>query len=396
MNRAKRGVFIKTVIKNGKVITPYEVLCGVEVVIAKGKITEIKATNDVDGTYDHVIDAQGKFLAPGFIDIHNHGNSGFDFMKSSYEAIENIASFHLKNGVTSFLATTITAPKEDLLKAVKSFKNYMIDTENKKDGLSQLLGVYLEGPYFAPNKKGAQPLKHLKKPQVKELTELLDVSGGMIKVVSLAPELDGATEVISFLKENGISPFAGHTDGSFEQTQAAISLGVIGATHLFNGMRGFTHREPGVAGAVLTDQRVMCELICDGIHVHPKAMELAYKLKGKNGIILVSDAMMAAGLPDGDYDLGGQKVIVKDKVARLEDGTLAGSTLTLSKAVANMVNMVNVPIHEAVGMATLNPAKVIGVADNKGSIETGKDADLVLFDENIKITDVIVGGKIRK
>ncbi|WP_350344082.1 N-acetylglucosamine-6-phosphate deacetylase [Proteinivorax tanatarense] len=389
---------MKTIIKNAKVIAPHEVIDGSSVVIEEGKIVDVLDSTSKLSKKDHsVIDAQGKYLSPGFIDIHNHGNSGYDFMDSTFEAIEKIAEFHLKNGVTGFLATTITASKEETINALKNVKDYINNVQKDKAKIqSELLGVYLEGPYFSQKKKGAQPLKHIKNPDVNELKELVTISGNSIKVVALAPELQGASKVLGYLEKQGIAPFAGHTDGSFEEIKKAIFHGLVGTTHLFNGMRGFSHREPGAVGAVLIDERVMCELICDGIHVHPGAMELAYKLKGKEGLILVSDAMMAAGLPEGEYQLGGQKVFVKGKAARLENDSLAGSTLTLNKAVYNMINMVGIPVCEAVRMATLNPAQMIGVSRDKGSIEAGKDADLIIFDDEINVTDVIIGGITRR
>lgn len=210
-----------------------------------------------------------------------------------------------------------------------------------------------------------------------------------------AAELEGAKESIKYLKEKGITISAGHTNATFDEAKAGIDLGITHATHLYNGMRAYSHREPGVIGAVLTDERVACEMISDGIHLHVGAMDLAVKMKGKSGIILISDAMMATGLDDGKYELGGQDVYVKEGAARLEDGTLAGSTLTLNKAVYNMVNMVNVPLEDAVRMASLNPAKAIGLDNKKGSIEIGKDADLIIFDENIDISVTIVKGQIK-
>jgi len=389
---------MRILIKNAKVITPYEILNEHAVSIYNNKIENIGHQKDFDERdYEKIIDADGKYLSPGFIDIHNHGNSGYDTMDATFEAMESISRFHIKNGVTGFLATTMTLPLKEIEKAIKNVVDYIEFQRNEdKDKMkgSQVLGIYLEGPYFSQEKKGAQDPKYLRNPEVKELEEFLNISRGNIKVVPLAPELPGALEAIRYLKSKGITTSVGHSNATFAQTKTAINNGITLATHLYNGMRSFSHREPGVIGAVLTDERVYCEMICDGIHLHKASMEIAVKMKSKDKIVLISDAMMAAGLEDGEYQLGGRKVFVKNGEVRLPGGGLAGSTLTLNRAVYNMVDLVNIPLQDAVRMASLNPAKAIGVDDRKGSIEIGKDADLIIFDENINISTVMVMGNV--
>ncbi len=289
-----------------------------------------------------------------------------------------LLSFMRKMVLQPFLATTLTSSFDKTQKAIAKATEYLQAQHNQKNR-SRLLGIYLEGPYFSIEKKGAQPKEYIRDPDILELDAFIEQAKGNIKVVALAPELKGAYEKIAHLKNEGIVPFVGHSNAKFAEIKPAIETGLRGATHLYNGMRGFSHREPGVVGSVLNDERVVCELICDGVHVHPQAMQLAFKMKGKDGIILVSDSMMATGLNDGEYKLGGQKVIVEKGAARLSDGTLAGSTLTLNKAVQNMCSMVDVPLKDAVRMASLNPAKIIGVSHLKGSIEPGKDADLIIL-----------------
>lgn len=389
---------MKILIKNAKVITPYEIFNNYAVSISNSKIENLGHENDFDEKdFDKIIDADGKYLSPGFIDIHNHGNFGHDTMDATFEAIESISRFHIKNGVTGFLPTTITAPLKKIKKAIKNVADY-IEFQNNEDKLkkqkSQVLGLYLEGPYFSQVKRGAQNPKYLKRPEINELEEFLDISNQNVKIVSLAPELSGALEAITYLKSKGIIVSVGHTNALFSEVKVGIGKGITLATHLYNGMKGFSHREPAAVGAVLTDERVSCEMICDGVHLHKAAMDVAVQMKGKDRIILISDAMMATGLEDGEYELGRQKVFVKNGEARLSDGSLAGSTLTLNKAVYNMVNIVNIPLQDAVRMASLNPAKVIGLDDRKGSIEIGKDADLIIFDENINIFTVIVMGNV--
>lgn len=392
----KEGIDMKIKIKNGKIITPDSVLEGYAAGIADGRIESIKKENEMpDSYFDKIVDAGRDYISPGFIDIHNHGNSGHDVMEGTYEALNSMASFHISNGITSFLATTMTDSIPKTKKVIKTVSEYIKNQyEDRKCEKAEVLGLYLEGPYFSMAKKGAQPGEYIKLPDIKELDEFINISNNKVKIVSMAPELEGVLNAVDFLKNRGITVSAGHSDAKFDEMNAAIEHGVTEATHIYNGMRSFNHREPGIIGAALTDKRVNCEMICDGIHIHPAAMKMVYMMKGKDGLILISDAMMAAGLQDGKYKLGVQNVYVKNGEARLEDGTLAGSTLTLNKAVYNMVHLVGVPLVAAVKMASLNPAEAAGCEDRKGSIAEGKDADIIIFDKNIKIKMVIKAGKI--
>lgn len=378
--------------KNVKIVVPSEVLTGYGVVLKHGIISNIDLEENIqENDIDEIIDGKGQYLSPGFIDIHNHGNSGYDFMDATVEAIDSIGKYHLQNGVTSYLGTVLTQSYENIIKAVKNITNY----ENKKDS-SQLLGIHLEGPFFSHSKKGAQPDKFIRDPDVNFIKELIKISDYKLIMVSIAPEKTGALELVRYLKENNVAVSMAHSNATYEEAINGINYGVTISTHLYNGMRSFNHREPGIIGASLTDDRVYCELIYDRIHLHDAAIKLALNAKGTDKIILVSDAMRAAGLKDGEFELGGQKVMVVNGEARLSDGSLAGSTLNLNKAVYNMVKFLNVPLHEAVKMASLSPAKAIGVDGNKGSIEVGKDADMLLFDDNVNISTVIKGGYIIK
>lgn len=378
------------IIKNVNIITPFDILYDGEILLKEGKIKKISEKHSLDEyNIDNVIDGKGLFLAPGFIDIHNHGNSGYDVMDSTEKALDEMAKFHIKNGVTSFLGTVITSSYENMIKACKNIVQY-----NNKNDRAQLLGIHLEGPFFSIEKKGAQPAIYIKDPDVEDMKKIVETSQGKMKMVSIAPEKEGALDTISYLVSEGITVAMAHSNGTFDETKSGINHGATVATHLYNGMRSFSHREPGIIGAALTDDRVYCEIIYDRIHLHDAAVKMALKIKGIDKILLVSDAMRAAGLEDGDYELGGQKVIVKKGAARLENGSLAGSTLNLKKAVYNMVYKLNVPIHHAIRMASLNPAKAIGVDKNKGSIEIGKDADLLLLDKDINIKASVVGGNI--
>ncbi|CCQ95546.1 N-acetylglucosamine-6-phosphate deacetylase [[Clostridium] ultunense Esp] len=379
---------MKILIDNVNIISPYDIKHDYSLLIDKGKIAKIEKKEKIDKKgIDTIIDGEGKLLAPGFIDIHNHGNSGYDIMDSSEETIDKMAEFHLKNGVTSFLGTVITSSYENISKAIDNIVKY-----NNKNDKAQILGIHLEGPFFSQEKKGAQPSQYIKRPNMEDIKELVQLSDGKMKMVSLAPEIEGALGIISFLRSKGITVAMAHSNSTFQETIRGIDYGATVATHLFNGMRNFTHREPGIIGASLIDDRVFCEIIYDRIHLHDAAVKLALKIKGIDKIVLVSDAMRAAGLEDGVYELGGQKVTVKEGAARLKNGSLAGSTLNLRDAVYNMVHFLNISIQDVIRMASLSPAKAIGVDNMKGSIEIGKDADLILLDKNINIAATIVGG----
>lgn len=388
---------LSTLIKNCRVITSEQVLEGYCLEITGGVISGIIPQAEIGAKqYDIILDCTGNYLAPGFIDLHNHGNSGFDVMDATSEALEQIARFHLKNGVTGFLGTTMSKSVGEIGQAIQNMVAYAENQTRRTGGkpCSELLGIYLEGPYLSKKRKGAQAEEHLKAPDLAELKDFLKISQEYMKVVAIAPELPGALESIVHLKSEGIVAAAGHTDAAYEQIIEAVETGITDTVHLFNGMRGFSHRDPGPAGALLLDERVTCELICDGIHLHPAVVDLVVRLKGAANIVLISDAMRATGLGDGRFDLGGQQVFVSGGIARLSDGTLAGSTLTLDRAVYNVLTMAKIPLHEAVRMVTLNPAKLIGAAERKGSIEPDKDADLVVFDEEIRIKHVIKAGRI--
>lgn len=376
-------------IKNVKIITPNKVLIGYSLLIKNGIIVDIDLENKFNDEYYKVIDGSGNFLSPGFIDIHNHGNSGFDIMDSTENALNEIGKYHFSNGVTSYLGTIITSSCENIVKAMDNIYNY----SNKSDS-AKILGIHLEGPFFNVLKKGAQPEKHILQPDIFLMESLINPYLDKIKMVSLAPELNGALEVIEYLRKKDIVVALGHTNATLEEGNLAISCGATIATHLYNGMRSFDHREPGIIGSVLNDSRIFAELIYDRIHIHDDAVKIALKMKGYDKIILISDSIRATGLGDGKYELGGQNVYVTQGVARLKTGNLAGSTLNLRKAVYNMVNYLDVPIFEAVKMASLNPATAINTHHNIGSIELGKKANLIIFDNDINIKNVIIDNNI--
>ena len=380
-----------SVIENGMIITPSKTIEKGVVVFEDGKITAVGHKNRVKVPKNaKVIDASGKIVAPGFVDIHVHGGKGRDIMDASYEAVKEIAKFLASYGTTSFVPTTISAPHFDLLRAVKAVKTAM---EKGTHG-AEVLGAHLEGPYINSEKRGAHSANYVRFPSINEFKEIWEASNHAVKIVTLAPELEDCKRLIQKLRELGIVASIGHSNATYTQVVDAIRHGVRHATHMFNRMSGFDHREPGVVGAVLVNDELTAELICDSIHVHPAAMRLLVRIKGSERVVLVTDAIRAAGMPDGEYALGKQRIIVKDGVSRLESGDFAGSTLTMNWAVRNMMKLVGTPLQTAVKMATINPAMVINVDKYKGSLELGKDADIVVIDDEINVYATIVKGNI--
>ncbi len=381
---------MKTRIDNAMIITPDGVLSNHSLIIQGGYIEGIVPLNSLVKV-QNVVDAKRNFLAPGLIDMHMHGQSGYDVMDATPEALEAIANTHLKNGVTGFLATIMSESFETMTKAIRNVADFHRN-QTQRDSLSSLLGIYLEGPFFNPEKCGAQPKKHLRTPDIDLMEAYLEASSELIRVVSMAPELQGSSELVSYLENKHITSAFGHTNASYETTLNAVNKGMTLATHMFNGMKAFKHRDPGPLGVALMDDRVYSELIVDGVHLHERAVDLALKTKGPDKLILISDAMRAAGLDDGTYELAGQSVTVKNKVARLNDGSLAGSAFTLMEAVRRVIDIHKVKLHQAFNMASLNPAKALNLSEEYGSIEAGKRADFLLLDKNLDILNVFKSG----
>lgn len=346
------------------------------------KIIEIGSLEDFsneDGC--ETIEISGRFKAvPGFIDIHIHGVDGADTMDATTEALDTMVSSLPKEGTTSFLATTITQGRVEIEKALKNAGDY-IQTQ-RSAGFAEVMGIHLEGPFVNAKMAGAQPIQYIIDSDQEMMEKWQALTNNKIKLVTLAPEQPGGFELIRYLKENGIIASIGHSDATYEEVLRAIDAGVNHVTHLFNQMRGLHHREPGVVGAVFLQDKLKAELIVDGIHVRPEMIELAYKLKRKEGLILITDSMRAKCLKNGHYDLGGQDVMVKDGKAVLEDGTLAGSILRLVDAVKNFQTFSGCSLRDAIELASVNPAKQLNVFDRKGSLAVGKDADIVILDEN--------------
>ncbi|MEA2015781.1 MAG: N-acetylglucosamine-6-phosphate deacetylase [Actinomycetota bacterium] len=380
-----------TIILGGKIVTPFKISRGEAVYISNEKIMDIRNEKDIDSTKEaDIIDASDKYVVPGFIDIHMHGGGGFDAMDGNAEAIRKIAAAHSRFGTTAFLPTTMTMSRDKITRSLKGIRKAF----EEGGTAAEILGIHMEGPYINVSRKGAQKEEEIKEASVEEFLEFEKVSGNLIRIITMAPEIPGALDFIKWLHEKGIIVSIGHTEATYEEVQESISAGASHVTHTFNAMSGLNHRKPGVVGAALTSPELMIEMIADGVHLHPAVMKIIVRTKEMEKIILITDAMRAAGMPDGLYELGGQEVIVADGQASLKDGTIAGSVLTLDKAVRNMVNLVGVSLPEAARMATVNPAKRLGIEDRKGSIETGKDADIVILDKNLEVDTTIAKGMV--
>ncbi|GEO25180.1 N-acetylglucosamine-6-phosphate deacetylase [Alicyclobacillus acidoterrestris] len=381
------------VIENARIILEQSVTEGGWVRVEEGRILDMgdACTRPTPGKNGEVhIDAQGQWLLPGFIDVHVHGGSGAEVMDGTVKALECIGRFHATRGTTGWLPTTLTAPMGQLEQALAAVKA----AQDKTAG-AQILGVHLEGPFISPKRCGAQNPDFVIPPSIEALKRLTAVTGsGLLKKVTIAPECAGALDTIRWLAEQGVISSIGHTDATSAETLAGVAAGATHATHLFNAMRGLHHREGGTVGAALLSEDVVCELIADGHHVDVDVMKLVYRLKGREQLVLITDAMAAAGMPDGAYKLGLLDVVVEKGVATLkDDGHLAGSTLTMDAAVRNMVRQVGVHLCDAAYMASTVPARELGLIHRKGSIAVGKDADLVLLDEGLHVVSTWVAGK---
>jgi N-acetylglucosamine-6-phosphate deacetylase len=329
---------------------------------------------------------------PGFIDVHIHGANGADTMDATREALDIMTQALPGEGTTSFLATTMTQEEKQIEKALVNAGEYIKD--HQTPGKAEILGIHLEGPFVNPKKAGAQPIQYIIEPNLELFKKWEQLSGQTIKLVTLAPEQSGGLEMVRYLKANGMIASIGHTDATYEEVLNAIETGANHVTHLYNQMRGLHHREPGVVGAAFLKEEIKAELIVDGVHVHPEMVKLAYKQKGKTGLILITDSMRAKCLKNGHYDLGGQDVTVQNGKAVLSDGTLAGSILKLGKGVKNIMAFTGCELEDAVEMAAVNPAKQLNVFDRKGTISEGKDADLVILDENYDVYMTLCRGQV--
>lgn len=372
------------IIKNCKIIYLDRIEKG-DIRINDGKIVEIGTELQIDEQY---FDGEGLYLAPGFIDIHIHGAMGTDVMDATYESLNNISKAIASKGTTAFLATTMTSSTEDIRSALKAIKESI---EKGTEG-AIIIGAHLEGPFLNEAMIGAQNPKYLQNPSIDIFTDMTAGYLDIVKEITLAPEIEGAAELVKYLVDNKIVASIGHTTASYEEVINAVECGASHSTHLFNAMKGIHHREAGTVGGIL-ESDITTEIICDGIHLSYPIIRLVLKQKSTDRVILITDAMMACCMKNGEYQLGGQKVIVNGEAARLETGVLAGSVLTLDKAIRNVLQNTNYQLNDIIKMVTYNAAKHCGINDRKGIIKEGYDADIVIFDADINIKKVLIGGK---
>jgi len=374
---------------NGSILYKDQILEG-KALVFDAKIREIidqhQLSNDA---YAHLnkIDVEGNLISPGLMDIHFHGYQGYDVMSSDPQELISLAQKITKNGVTSLLATTNTAP----LPSIESALNTIRKLKNKNTEGAEILGAHLEGPFLSPLVPGAQDPKFIVPPSFEWLKSYTD----MVYMITIAPEVPGALSFIQQVcSKTNITVSMGHTNATYEEALLGIEAGVSHATHFFNAMTSLHHRKPGVVGAVLTSDNVKCELIADTIHVHPGLYPLLLKTKGIENLVLVTDCVPPAGLPDGKYQKGDRWIETKDGQIRLPDGTLSGSSLLLNQGLKNFQKHTNCSIPEVIQMASLNPAKTIGLDNKKGSLEIGKDADIAVFDINFNAILTVVNGNV--
>jgi N-acetylglucosamine-6-phosphate deacetylase len=383
-----------TLLHIGRAFTPTAEISDAGILFRDGVIEAIGPRSSMTlPTGAEEVTALDKIAVPGFLDVHIHGAGGHDVMEGSESALTTISKMVAAHGTTSFVATTVTADAEMIRKSTEGISKYIGNQHLSEDARGEVLGVHFEGPFISPIRRGVHPLEFIRLPSAELLGQFIDAAGGHAQIITIAPELLGAMPCIDAARKAGLVVGIGHTDATYEQTRAAIAHGAHHAVHMYNAMRPFTHRDAGVIGAVLTSPEVTAELIADGVHVDDTAMRVLLQAKGAKGIILISDGVSATGMPDGRYKLGHLEVTVVGGICRDAEGKLAGSTLTLDRAVRNIVNL-GVPITDALRMLTLNPATLLGIEFKKGSLRAGADADIVLLDEALNVTNVWTRGAL--
>ncbi len=375
-----------------RIVTPFRIVEKGIILIQGKRIHSVGTVDDVKiprGTT--VYDFDGCISSPGFVDVLVHGGGGAGFSDLDDDAISTASSFFFRHGTTGLLGALYSKPEEEMLTTVSRLADYA----EQHAGQTNVWGMHLEGPFINPELHGAMKKEYLWTPSVDGWNKLWKAGRGYIKLMTIAPELPGALAVVQEAAREGVVLSVGHSTASYEQVIQGIDNGIAHVTHMFNAMRPFHHRTPSVMTAAMLRNELKVELIADGIHVHPAVMQLIFKVKGSGGIVLVTDAIRASGMADGDYTFMDQRIIVKDKKAFLPNDTLAGSTLTMNRAVQTMVEQVHVPLTDAIRMASLNGAKVLGCARNKGILAVGKDADVVVLDKNYDVRLTVFEGIVK-
>ncbi|MFZ0456337.1 MAG: N-acetylglucosamine-6-phosphate deacetylase [Ignavibacteriaceae bacterium] len=381
---------MKLALSGGNIVTPFRIIKNGTLLIEDGKISELGKSIDKSILKNYkIIDVSEKIICPGFVDLLVHGGAGFGFADNTDESIEKISSYLLQYGSTTVLASLFAKPEQLLLEDLNRVADYI-----EKHPDSNIRGIHMEGPFLNKKFKGAMNEDYLWNPSAEAWNKIWKASRGHIKIMTIAPELEGSVEVMQSAAKEGIVLSIGHSMATYDEVENAIDNGAAHVTHIFNAMKAFHHRTPGVILGALLHNELKIELIADTLHVHPAVMELLLKLKGASGIILVSDSIRAGGMHEGEYEFADQKIYMKEKKAYLEDGTLAGSTLTLNMAVKNMVESAGAKITEAVRMASLNGIKVLDLDHKKGILAVGKDADIVVLNKDYEVELTLLNGNV--
>lgn len=380
---------------NARILTPQQMIENGSVLIQNGKIVKISSgppDHDLSEAFVRTVDAEGAYLIPGFVDIHVHGGGGFDVISAAEDpsVINALSRYHATKGTTSYLPTTLTAERSLLEQTIRGIVTAM---NNGTEG-AEVVGIHLEGPYINPMRCGAQNPKHIRAGTMEEMRCFVELAEGTIRLITLAPEMPGAKEIMAYARREGITIAIGHSDAGFEVVNEAVAQGASHVTHLFNGMSPLHHREPGVAGSALMLDELAVELICDGIHMSRELIPFVFQVKPRDKVILITDAVAPAGCANGEYVLGDLEVILNNGQVNLKQGgALAGSCLTMDQALRNAMQFTGKPLADILPALTINPATQVNLQHRKGSIEVGKDADLVILDENYNVRTTFVKGK---
>lgn len=376
-------------IRAGQILTPLESISHGLLIVEGGKIIDVTEEQERDLAGCEVIDASDQIVAPGLIDVHTHGIAGMQGVDGNPEDYARMSEHYARHGVTGFLAT-ICGSREAIEAGIRA------SLKSKAEG-AEMLGIHLEGPFINPKRKGAFAVETIIAPDLELLKYYLEAAQGTIRLITLAPELEHALDLVRYARQAGVVCSAGHTQATWDEMMVAIEAGVSHVTHTFNGMAPLNHRDPGILGAALADDRLTVEMIADGIHIHPAAMKLLLRCKPAERVVVISDSIGAAGLPDGSYTFEGLEVTIANHSARLKDGTLAGSVTTLEKELVNLVRLVGIPLEHALRIASQNPATELGLQNRKGRLAAGMDADLICLDrETLELQWTMARGRMFK